>query len=138
MNRPDSGGPMQDRPYTDLSRRERQIMDILYRLGSAAVAEVQAELPDPPSYSAVRAMLGKLEDKGHLKHTQDGARYVYHPSHPREEARQSAVRRLLRTFFDGSPTRAVAAVLDLSDEAMDEAELDRLAEMIDEARARGR
>jgi len=125
-------------PYLDLSRRERQIMDAVYRLGRAGVSEVRGEIPDPPSYSAVRAMMGKLEDKGHLRHVQDGARYVYLATQPRGEARETALRRLVRTFFDGSPSKAVAAVLDLSDEALSEAELDELAQLIDEARRRGR
>ncbi len=125
-------------PYLDLSRRERQIMDAVYRLGRAGVSEVRAEIPDPPGYSAVRAMMGKLEDKGHLRHVQDGARYVYLATQPPGEARQTALRRLVRTFFDGSPTKAVAAVLDLTDGELTEAELDELAELIDEARRRGR
>lgn len=125
-------------PYLDLSRRERQIMDAVYRLGRAGVADVRAEIPDPPGYSAVRAMMGKLEDKGHLRHEQDGARYVYLATQPRGEARATALRRLVRTFFDGSPSKAVAAVLDLSDGEMTQAELDELADLIDEARRRGR
>jgi predicted transcriptional regulator len=125
-------------PYLDLGRRERQIMDAVYRLGRAGVSEVRGEIPDPPSYSAVRAMMGKLEDKGHLRHVQDGARYVYLATQPRGEARETALRRLVRTFFDGSPSKAVAAVLDLSDGALTEAELDELAQLIEEARRRGR
>jgi predicted transcriptional regulator len=125
-------------PYLDLSRRERQIMDAVYRLGRAAVGDVLAEIPDPPSYSSVRAMMGKLEEKGHLTHEQDGARYVYAATQPRGEARESAMRRLMRTFFDGSPSKAVAAVLDVSDGELSPQELDDLAELIENARTRGR
>ena len=125
-------------PHVALSRRERQIMDALYRRGRASVSEVIEELPDPPGYSAVRAMLGKLEDKGHLAHEQDGPRYVYFPTRPREEATQTALRRMMRTFFDGSPSRAVAAVLDLSEEELSQEELAELAERIEDARRRGR
>ena len=125
-------------PYMDLSRRERQIMDAVYRRGSCTVSDVLAEIPDPPSYSAVRAIIGKLEEKGHLRHEQDGPRYVYFPSRPREEARETALRRVLRTFFDGSPTKAVAAVLDMSVERLSKAELDELQRLIDDAKAKGR
>lgn len=113
-------------------------MDAVYRRGSAAVSDVLADIPDPPSYSAVRAMMGKLEEKGHLRHEQDGPRYVYFPCHPREEARETALKRVLRTFFEGSPTRAVAAVLDLSVEDLSEGDLDELQELIDDARRKGR
>jgi BlaI family transcriptional regulator, penicillinase repressor len=126
------------RSYEDLSRRERQIMDAIYRRGRAAVSEVLDDIPDPPSYSAVRAMMGKLEDKGQLGHESDGARYVYFPLRPPEEATETVLRRMLRTFFDGSPTRAVAAVLDLSEGELTAQELDELAGMIEDARARGR
>src|SRR5688572_20627761 len=98
-----------------LSRRERQIMDIVYRLGSTTAAEVLESLPDPPGYSAVRAMMRILEEKGHLTHRDDGPRYVYTPVVPRTAARQSAMRQLVRTFFDGSATQAAAALLDMSD-----------------------
>ena len=124
--------------YLDLSRRERQIMDAVYRRGRASVSEVRADIPDPPSYSAVRAMMGKLEEKGHLGHEQDGPRYVYFPLHPREEARETALRRVLRTFFDGSPSRAVAAMLELEGEELEETELAALAGLIEDARRRGR
>jgi predicted transcriptional regulator len=125
-------------PYLDLGRRERQIMDVVYRLGRASVSEVTEQLPDPPSYSAVRAMMGKLEEKGHLAHEADGPRYVYFPAHAREEATHSALRRLIGTFFDGSPSKAVAAVLDVSGRKLTEKELDELAELIEDARRRGR
>jgi predicted transcriptional regulator len=120
--------------HRQLSRRERQIMDIVYRRGRVSAAEVRDELPDPPSYSAVRALLRVLEDKGHLRHEQDGPRYVFLPTVAPEHARTSALRHLLQTFFDGSPAGAVAALLDLEDAELDPAELDRLAEMIDKAR----
>ena len=121
-----------------LSRRERQIMEIVYELGRGSVAEVRARMPDPPSYSAVRAMLRILEDKGHLRHEQDGPRYVFLPTVPREEARETALRKLVRTFFGGSPEGAMAALLDLESDQLDEEALDRLAKMIDEAKTEGR
>jgi predicted transcriptional regulator len=121
-----------------LSRRERQIMDVLYREGRATAADVLAQLPDPPGYSAVRAMLRVLEDKGHVKHEQDGPRYVYLPTVPREKARRSALRHLVRTFFDGSTEATVAALLDLSDTRISNAELQRLSKLIEQARKEGR
>ena len=123
---------------TQLSRRERQIMDVIYRLGRATAAEVLDELPDPPSYSAVRAMLRVLEDKGHLRHEQDGPRYVFLPTVNRERARQSALRHLVSTFFDGSAEQAVAALLDLKDGKLSDAELDRLSALIEHAKREGR
>jgi predicted transcriptional regulator len=119
-----------------LSRRERQIMDIIYARGQATAAEVMSALADPPSYSAVRALLRILEQKGHLRHQQDGPRYVFLPTVSRDRARRSALRNLVRTFFDGSSVQAAAALIDqaqLSDE-----EFDRLAEAIDKARKEGR
>jgi predicted transcriptional regulator len=122
----------------ELSRRERQIMDVIYRLGSATAAEVQAELPDPPSYSAVRALLRILEEKGLLKHEQDGPRYIFRPTVTIEKAQTSALQHLLRTFFNDSPEQAVAALLDMNDGKLSQAELDRLSRIIDEARSQGR
>ena len=122
----------------ELSRRERQIMDVLYERSHATAAEVRERLPDPPSYSAVRAMLRILEDKGHLRHEQDGPRYVFSPAVPREEARESALRRVVRTFFDGSAESAMSALLDLGVEDLDEEALRRLADRIAEARKEGR
>jgi predicted transcriptional regulator len=122
----------------DLHPRERQIMDVLHRGGAASVAEVREGLADPPSYSAVRAMLGKLEAKGHVSHARDGMRYVYRATEARETARETALGRLLRTFFDGSPAQAVAAILDRSAGDLSEAELDDLAGMIEQARRKGR
>lgn len=126
------------RSTPDLHPRERQIMDVIYHLGEASASGVLERLPNPPSYSAVRAMLRKMEAKGYLTHTQDGARYIYRAAQPREEAQESALKRLLRTFFDGSPTRAVAAILDQSAGNLSEEQLDELAETIDNARQRGR
>ncbi|HEV8581339.1 MAG TPA: BlaI/MecI/CopY family transcriptional regulator [Thermoanaerobaculia bacterium] len=125
---------MRPKAHLDLSRRERQIMEAVYRLGSATVSDVMAELPDPPSYSAVRAMLGKLESKGYLRHRQEGPRYLYLATVPRDEARESALERLVRTFFDGSTEKAVAALLDRSAGEMSDEELDRLSALIQEAK----
>jgi predicted transcriptional regulator len=125
---------MRAKAHLDLSRRERQIMDAVYHLGSATVADVTAELPDPPSYSAVRAMLGKLEAKGYLRHRQDGPRFLYLATVPRDEARESALERLVRTFFDGSAEKAVTALLDRSAAEMSDEELDRLSNLIQEAK----
>jgi predicted transcriptional regulator len=122
----------------NLSRRERQIMDIIYRQGRASAAEVMDGLPDPPSYSAVRALLRVLEDKGHLRHTKAGARYIYIPTRPRHNAGRSALRRVLQTFYEGSTEKAVAALLDVSDTKLSPEELDQLSRLIDEARREGR
>jgi predicted transcriptional regulator len=124
-------------PHHDLSRRERQIVDILYTQGRATAAEVQAALPDPPSYSAVRAMLRILEDKGHVRHEQEGPRYVYLPTVARDNAKRSALRHMLQTFFDGSTEQAISALLDDSSARLSDRELDRLARMIDQARKAG-
>jgi predicted transcriptional regulator len=129
---------MADRAPEQLSRRERQIMDIVYRRGRATAAEVLAELPDPPTKTAVRTLLRILEEKGHLKHRQEGLAYVYVPSRPRDQAGRSALRRVLQTFFDGSLEKAVAA--HLGDEAteLSAAEMQRLADLIREARKKGK
>lgn len=121
-----------------LSRRERQIMDIIYRRSQATAAEVLEGLPDPPGYSAVRAMLRLLEQKGYVRHEQDGPRYVFKPVLGRARARRTALKRMLQTFFDGSAGEAVAALLDLSGRKMSDEELDRLSKMIEEARKEGR
>lgn len=120
-----------------LSRRERQIMDVIYRRGRATAAEVLEDLPDPPSYSAVRALLRLLEEKGHVEHEQDGPRYVYAPTVARDRARRSALKHVVRTFFDGSASEAMAALLD-GETRLDDAELDRLSAMIEQARKEGR
>ena len=128
---------MADELLTKLSRRERQIMDFLYQSGRATAAEVQAGMPEPPSYSAVRAMLRVLEDKGHVRHEQDGPRYVYVPKLGRDKAKRSALRHVLRTFFDGSTEQVVAALLDARVGEASEQELDRMAQLIEKARRQG-
>jgi predicted transcriptional regulator len=124
-------------PHHDLCRRERQFVDILYAQGRATAAEVQAALPDPPSYSAVRAMLRILEEKGHVRHEQDGPRYVYLPTVGRDNAKKSALHHMLKTFFDGSAEQAISALLDESSTKLSDAELDRLARLIEQARNTG-
>ncbi len=119
---------------SSLSRRERQIMDIVYREGRAAAADVQAALPDPPSYSSVRALLGILETKGHLKHIKDGARYVYLPTRPRSNAAKSALRSVMQTFFGNSVEQTVATLLSVSDTPLSPEELARLSSLIDNAK----
>jgi predicted transcriptional regulator len=123
--------------HQDLSRRERQILDILYQRGQATAADVQNALPEPPSYSAVRALLRILEDKGHVRHQQDGPRYVYVPTLARENAKRSALHHVLRTFFDGSAEQAISALLDESSTKLSTEELDRLARLIEDARRSG-
>ncbi|MEW5981849.1 MAG: BlaI/MecI/CopY family transcriptional regulator [Acidobacteriota bacterium] len=117
-----------------LSRREREILDVLYALGQATVQQVLDGLADPPSYSAVRALLRILEEKGHVRHDQDGPRYVYTARQPRDTAARSALGHLVRTFYDGSVGDAVSALLDASSSSLSNAELDKLAALIDEAR----
>lgn len=121
-----------------LSRRERQIMDVLHRLQRATAATVQAELPAAPSYSAVRALLRILEDKGHARHIVEGPRYVYEPVVALEAERESAVRHLVRTFFDGSTQDAVVALLDTADQKLSKRQLDELTKRIAAARKEGR
>lgn len=123
---------------TGLSRRERQIMDILYQRGKASASEVRGAMPDAPSYSAVRAMLRVLEDKGHVKHQADGLKYVYVPVVARDKAKRSAVKHLVDTFFNDAPDQVVAALLDVSARRLTGEELDRMAEMIDKARREGK
>src|SRR5689334_17212262 len=112
--------------FSHLSRRERQIMDVLYREGRATAAEVQAGMPDPPGYSAVRAMLRILEEKGHIRHEQDGTRYVFIPVVKRERARRSALQHVVDTFFEGSASQVMAALLDESASDLDDDEIKRL------------
>ena len=126
-------GTRKDR-HRNLSRRERQIMDILYQRGRAAASEIHAALPDPPSYSAVRAKLRVLEEKGHVRHEAEMLRYVYVPTMPRDNARRSALRHMISTFFDGSVEQAVAALLDLSAARLSKEDLDRISALIDEAK----
>ena len=121
-----------------LSRRERQIMDILYRNGKASAAEVREAMEDAPSYSAVRAMLRVLEEKGHVRHQAEGLRYVYVPVVAREQAKRSAVKHLVNTFFNDAPEQIVAALLDVSSTRLTREELDRMSAMIEKARKEGR
>jgi predicted transcriptional regulator len=126
------------RALTNLSRRERQIMDVIYREGQATATEVLAAIADPPSYSAVRAMLRVLENKGHLRHVLDGTRYVYRPTLARDRAGKPALENVLLTFFDGSTEKAVAALLDLSRSELSAQDFDRLSELITQAKTEGR
>jgi predicted transcriptional regulator len=124
--------------HAHLTRRERQIMDVVYQRGQATAFEIIEDIPDPPSYSAIRALLAILERKGHLKHTKDGAKYVYLPMQPRHRAAQSAVKRMLQTFFGGSAEKAMAALLGSSEAKFSEEELKRMADMIEAARKENR
>ena len=118
-------------PASDLGKRERQIMEIVYRRGRASASEVLADLADPPTYSTVRAMLRYLEDKGHLRHEQDGPRYVYLPTAPADEVRGSAMSHVVRTFFDGSVSLAMAALLE--SKPLSREEYERLSRLLDQA-----
>jgi len=122
---------------TGFSRRERQIMDVVYRLGKATVADVRREMVDPPSYSAVRALMRVLREKGHLAVRVDGRRHVFSPVVPAGRARRRALRDLVRTFFDGSVEAAVASLLDLDARGLDDAGLERLKALIEDARRGG-
>ncbi len=121
-----------------LSRRERQIMEILYPRGKASASEIREAMDDAPSYSAVRAVLRVLEEKGHVKHQAEELKYVYIPTVNRDKAKRSAVKHVLETFFDGSPKQIVAALLDVSTERLTREELDQMAEMIEKARREGK
>lgn len=121
-------------PEIALSRRERQIMDLLFAAGSATGQEIQQQLPDPPSYSTVRTILRVLERKGYVRHREEGLRYVYEPAVARDLARKSALQRLLRTFFDGSAQQAVAALLDPRVSRISRKQLDEIAELVQRAR----
>ena len=125
-------------PPAELSRRERQIMDIIYRTGRATVTDVMTRLEDAPSYSGVRALLRILVDKGHLQYEHDGPRYVYRPSLPRERARVGALNQVVDTFFEGSAASAVAALLGADHGSLSKSELDQLATLIERARKEGR
>ena len=129
---------MPKHPHVNLSRRERQIMDVVYRLGHATAADVLENMPDPPGYSAVRTMLRLLEEKGYLKHDQDGPRYIYLPTISRDKASQSALKQVVQTFFDNSTEQTVAALLDMSKSKMSDEELERLSQLIEKARKEGR
>ncbi len=125
-------------PHDRLSRRERQIMEIVYRLGQVAVTDVLDNLDDPPSYSAVRASLRILEEKGHLQHQSDGPRYLYLPTLSREKARRSALQNLLQNFFDNSHEQMVATLLGDASTGPSREELEKLARLVDDARKEGR
>ena len=120
--------------HRNLSRRERQIMDILYQRGRASASEIHQALPDAPTYSAVRAKLRVLEEKGHVRHEEEALRYVYVPTLARETARRSALRHLVSTFFEGSAEEAIAALLDLSAADLSTKDLDRIQGIIDQAK----
>ena len=121
-------------PLTHISRRERQILDVLFRLGRATVTEVRDGLPDPPSYSAVRALLRSLEHKGHVRHSQDGPRYVFMPTVRRDSAKRSALRHLVNTFFEGSSAAVLATLFEMSARDLTDEELVQLKDLIDAAR----
>lgn len=122
--------------FAHLSRRERQIMDILYREGRATASEVRAALPDPPSYSAVRALLRILEAKGHIRHEQDAARYVFMPIVKRDTAKRSALRHVVNTFFEGSAAQVMAALVEMSGPGLSDEEIVRLRQLVDDAKKR--
>jgi predicted transcriptional regulator len=124
-------------PHLHLSRRERQIKDILYRRGRATAAEVREQLPNRPSYSAMRAMLRVLEQKGHVRHQEQDLRYVFLPTLPRERAKRSALKHMIETFFDGSAEQVVAALLDVSAADLSKEQLGRLSKLIEKAKKEG-
>ncbi|MGD0655883.1 MAG: BlaI/MecI/CopY family transcriptional regulator [Thermoguttaceae bacterium] len=122
----------------NLGRRERQIMEAIFELGEASVAEVLARLGDPPSYSAVRTMIRHLEGKGYLRHRRAGMKYIYRSTEPKDSVSRSALKHLIKTFFDGSASNTVAAILDVSSENLSEADFNRIQRLIGEARKEGR
>src|SRR3954462_12239722 len=124
-------------PHSTLTRRERQIMDVLYRLGRATAAEVMDALTGEPNYSTVRTQLRVLEEKGHVRHEEEGLRYVYAPAVPRHAARKSALKHLVETFFDGSAEQVVAAVLGGEASRLSDQDLERIAALVAEARKEG-
>jgi BlaI family transcriptional regulator, penicillinase repressor len=128
----------QDDELAGLSRRERQIMDLLFQRGKASVGEVMDGIPDPPGYSAVRATLRTLEQKGRVSHEEDGRAYIYRPTLRRDAARKSALTHVLRTFFDNSAEQAVAALLELKGSRLSDAELERVSRMVENAKKEGR
>ena len=132
------GNGVPEAKMNELSRRERQIMGVLYERGQASAAEVLGGLPDPPSYSTARALLRILEGKGHVRHKKDGPRYVYVPTRPRNDAARAALKGILKTFFGGSPEKAVAALLDAAHADVSPDTLKRLARLIEQARKEGR
>lgn len=130
--------PRADTPAPALSRRERQVMDILHRRQQATVAEIMGDLPDPPTYSAVRSVLRILGEKGLVRYREDAHRYVYFPAQPAETARETALAHLVRTYFGGSHEQAAAALLSMSDAGLSDADIRRLREMVRTARRNGR
>ena len=120
--------------HQHLSRRERQIMDIIYNNGEATVSLVHQQMAEPPSYTTVRTLMRLLEEKGHLKHKQDGPRYIYLPTVPKTKAQQSALRQLMSTFFNNSPTQAVAALLDLESTKLSEDDIRELETLLKQAK----
>jgi predicted transcriptional regulator len=128
----------QDDELRGLSRRERQIMDLLFQRGKASVGEVMDGIPDPPGYSAVRATLRTLEQKGRVTHEEDGRAYIYRPTLRRDAARKSALTHILKTFFDNSAEQAVAALLELKGPRLSDAQLDRVSRLIENAKKEGR
>jgi predicted transcriptional regulator len=129
---------LKNQQAASLSRRERQIMDILYRGGKASAMQVREGMADAPGYSAVRAMLRVLEDKGHVTHQAEGLKYVYMPTVARDKAKRNAVKHLMSTFFNDSPEQIVAALLDVSSTRLTAEELDRMAQMIEKAKREGK
>jgi predicted transcriptional regulator len=129
---------MKNKLITHLSRRERQIMDIIYQQGEATVGEVRNYLPDPPSYSSVRALMSVLKKKGHLKHKEQGRRYMYYPTVALDRVKRSALKHLMETFFDDSAERVMAALLNIRGVDLSEKELDRMARLIEEAKKEGK
>ena len=129
---------MPSEDFSGLSRRERQIMDFLFQKGKGSVSDVMEGITDPPSYSAVRAMLRTLEQKGRITHLEEGRAYIYRPTLRKDTARRGALAHVLKTFFDGSTEQAVAALLELKGQKLSEAELDRVANLIDKAKREGR
>ena len=125
-------------PTDDLSRRERQVMEILHRRGESTVAEIMSDLPDPPTYSAVRSILRILSEKQLIQYKEDGPRYVYYPAAPTEEARDEVLEHVVRTYFGGSAEQAVTALLRISDADIADSEVERLREKIRRARLSGR
>ena len=130
--------PKSSNPEPALSRRERQIMDILYQRGKASASEVREAMEAAPGYSAVRAMLRVLEEKGHVKHQAEGLKYVYVPTVARDKAKRSAVKHVMETFFNGSAEQIVAALLDVASTRLTRGELDRMSEMIEQAKKEGK
>lgn len=126
------------RDTPELARRERQIMDVIFQLGEATVGEVLERLSDPPSYSSVRTIIRKIEAKGLLTHRQDGKRYVYRATQSRETASRTALQRLMDVFFSGSAPDTVAAILDVSSQDLDRSDLERISQMIEQARKEGK